>query len=332
MVRIWLNHWFSTAYHIIKLIREYHPDAVILGSNENEHSVLEDVCDEWYREPPYSEFCYADYCLEFCREHQVDYFLPRRGMLQVSKRKEEFAALGVSVMVDDYPAVDLLNHKDAAYARMAEAGLSTLPEYRIVTTKADFEAAYHELQSRYSYVCFKFVHDEGGKSYRLIDNNRKGYASLFKKQNTRMTLDAVLECLSERDVFSPIMMMPFLSGVEVSVDCLKTEQGLIMLPRIKDSTRFEKLTYDPDLLEKTREVFDIVPLEWPCNIQFKYLDGKPYFLEVNTRMSGGTAMGCIGAKVNLPGLAVCKLRGEERPWTLIPEEHYVTNVETPMVL
>ena len=45
--------------------------------------------------------------------------------------------------------------------------------------------AYNDLITRYKNVCFKFVHDEGGKSFRLIDNSRKGYAALFKKQNTR---------------------------------------------------------------------------------------------------------------------------------------------------
>ena len=35
MARIWLNHWFSTAYCIIHMMRENNPDFTFIGSNEN---------------------------------------------------------------------------------------------------------------------------------------------------------------------------------------------------------------------------------------------------------------------------------------------------------
>ena len=147
-----------------------------------------------------------------------------------------------------------------------------------------------------------------------------------------MTYDAVVEALSEREEFSPLMVMPNLSGDEVSVDCLQTGKGLIMLPRIKDTTRIERLCFQDDILEKTREVYDAVKLECPCNIQFKYLDGTPYFLEVNTRMSGGVQMACMAGGVNIPSIAVNKLLGIEKDWNICREERYVTHVEVPVVL
>nr|MCR5718861.1 hypothetical protein [Oscillospiraceae bacterium] len=115
MKTIWFNHWFSTAYQIILLLRKENPDFRIIGTNRNLQSPIASVCDAWYQEPcGLSEEAYVDFCLSFCREHSVDVFLPRRGMLEISRRKEEFAALGVRVMADDFPAVDMLNHKDAA--------------------------------------------------------------------------------------------------------------------------------------------------------------------------------------------------------------------------
>lgn len=50
-VNIWLNHWFSTAYNIITMIKQENPDFYVIGTNENPHSVLSTVCDEWYTEP-----------------------------------------------------------------------------------------------------------------------------------------------------------------------------------------------------------------------------------------------------------------------------------------
>ncbi len=242
-VNIWLNHWFSTAYNIITMIKQENPDFYVIGTNENPHSVLSTVCDEWYTEPVLKDKSYVDFCLEFCVEHKIDVFMPRRELLSISKYKEEFNRIGVKVMVDDYQIVNILNHKDLAYEELAKRGVSTIPDYRIVTSVAQFENAYSELKEKYREICIKFVHDEGGKSYRLIDNSRKGYTSLFKKQNTRMTYDAIIDALSERDEFAPLMVMPNLSGEEISVDCLQTQDGLIMLPRIKDATRIEKLCF-----------------------------------------------------------------------------------------
>ena len=290
MIKIWLNHWFSAAYNIITMIKQDNPDFHIIGTNENQRSALATVCDEWYVEPVVKGDEYVDYCLSFCEKHEVDVFMPRREMLSISRRKAEFETIGVKVMVDDFEIVNILNHKDSAYELLKKRGVSTIPEYIIVTNVSGFQDAYAALEKRYQEICMKFVYDEGGKSYRLIDNNRKGYSALFKKQNTRMTYDAIVEALSERETFSPL------------------------------------------ILERTQEVYDAIQLECPCNIQFKYLKGIPYFLEVNTRMSGGVQMACMAGKVNIPSIAVNKLLGVEKDWKINKEEQYVTHVEVPVIL
>lgn len=103
----------------------------------------------------------------------------------------------------------------------------------------------------------------GGKSYRLIDNNRKGYVALFKKQTTRISFDAAMEALSEKDMFSPVMIMPFLPDEEISVDCFNTPRGLIAIPRIKDSTRIERVCYDMGILSTCEDFYRQMPLECP---------------------------------------------------------------------
>lgn len=35
MIRIWMNHWFSTAYNIVNLIKQDDPDFYVIGTNEN---------------------------------------------------------------------------------------------------------------------------------------------------------------------------------------------------------------------------------------------------------------------------------------------------------
>lgn len=332
MVKIWMNHWFSTARNIIELMRENNPDLHVTGSNENEYSVIKSVCDEWYQEPTLKDEKYVDFCLDFCKEHSIEVFMPRREMLKISERRKQFEDIGVKVMMDDYEIVSILNYKEAAYDYFKSNKIGKLPDYYIVTTSTDFLSAYERLCSKYEQICFKFARDEGGKSFRLIDNHRKGYAALFKKQNTRMTLDDVLEALSERKTFAPIMIMPFLPDEEVSVDCLETMQGLIALPRVKGYQKYETLRYDEEILELCERFQRRAKLRFPYNIQFKYLDGVPYFLEVNTRMSGGIHMACYASGVNIPQIALCKLIGKETQWINKQETKIITQVLRPVTI
>ena len=332
MARIWMNHWFSTAYNIINLIKKDIPDITIIGSNENLNSPIMKVCDEWYQESVLKGEQYVSFCLDFCREHNVDLFMPRREMVSISKYKKRFIDAGITVMVDDYEYVSILNQKDKAYVYFKNHGIGTVPDHFIATNIDQFIESYSVLSQKYKWICFKFVNDEGGKSYRLIDNHRKGYAALFKKQTTRMSFDAAVEALSEKQTFAPVMIMPFLPDEEISVDCLCTATGLIAIPRIKDATRIEKVVYDREILKTCEDFYLNMPLVNPCNIQFKYLDGVPYLLEVNTRMSGGIQMSCAASGVNIPAIAVSKLLGNELAWENKQEEKMVTHVEVPVVL
>ena len=146
MVRIWMNHWFSTAYNIVNLIKQDDPEFFVIGSNENVGSPIRTVCDEWYHEPTLKDDTYVDYCVEFCREHYVDVFLPRRGMLDISKHIQRFASIGTKVMVDDYSLISVLNHKNEAYELFKKEGIGIVPEYRMVTTTEQFCRGYSELK------------------------------------------------------------------------------------------------------------------------------------------------------------------------------------------
>lgn len=332
MTRIWLNHWFSSAYNIINLMKEGEQEFYVIGSSGDGNSVVKSACDEWYEEPVLDENEYVDFCLKFCREHKIDIFMPRKGMVQVSERKPEFEEIGTQVMVDDYDKMWVLNQKDKAYELFKERGIGRVPEFRIVTNSADFQKAYEELTAHYQQVCFKFVQDEGAKSFRIIDNRRKGFEGLLSYAGVRIAYKEAVEALAERESFLPVMVMPYLPGEEVSVDCLKTSQGVIMIPRVKGQGRVEKIVYDEGILDICADFYEKVGLEHPCNIQFRYLDGVPYFLEVNTRMSGGVQMSCLASGINIPNIAVNQMLGIVREWKDSREERMVSYVEAPVIV
>ena len=332
MKRIWFNHWFSTVYLMIEMLKQADWEYYIIGSNDKENAVYRAVCDEWYQEPVLSETEYIQYCLNFCREHRVDIFIPRRQFLSVSRHKKDFEALGVSVMVDDYDLIEPLSCKTKTYECLKDIRSIHIPPYFKVTNAEEFVTAYRQLKKDYSQVCFKFEFDEGGLSFRLIDDSAKGYASLFRNRFGKITFEEAVSALSEREKIAPLIVMPYLPGEEVSVDCLSTAKGRIMIPRFKGSTRTERISFQEDILKMCSDFMDRFPLQWPFNIQFKYLCDVPYLLEVNTRMSGGVPLACHAEQINILDIAVSKLIGAEKDWHLSKKETKIAYLERPLII
>lgn len=332
MIRIWLNHWFSTAYSIIQLIKKDESDFWIIGSNEREQAVYKEVCDEWHVEPVLEDEEYVSFCLDFCMKNKVNIFAPRRKMVAISKHKKQFEKIGVKVLIDDYEIVNMLNQKDLAYKFFEENSIGIVPDYYSVTTAEDFLRAYDLLKEKYDSLCFKFVNDEGGKSYRRIVERENAFSELKRKQGSRITIQKAYAALSEVHSFDPIIIMPYLPGDEISVDCLKTTDGIITIPRYKDSSRIERIKYDPNIINYCLDFYSKAALDMPCNIQFKYLGDVPYILEVNTRMSGGVQMSYIGSGVNIPNIAINKLLNRHKSWQCENRECAVTHAEIPILM
>jgi predicted ATP-grasp superfamily ATP-dependent carboligase len=129
-----------------------------------------------------------------------------------------------------------------------------------------------------------------------------------------------------------LIIMPYLEGAEVSVDALRTASGLIMVPRFKPGGRHEFTRYDETILSLCSTLLEHIRLDAPCNIQFKYREGVPYLLEINTRMSGGVQYAALAAGVNIPNIAVNHALGVEKPWRIDIREVHLSYIESPVVL
>lgn len=333
MVRVWFNHWFSTSYGLIELMKKDPVDRIyIIASNEQIDSVIQNACDEWYQEPFVDGEEYIQYCIEFCKAHKVDVFVPRRNMVNISKNIGCFTEIGVKVMVDDYAVISLLNDKAAAYDMFQECEGIYIPDYYIVKRADEFERAYKKLRKEHVQVCVKFVKDEGALSYRRIIENVNRFERLRIYPGAEIAYEVYLSTLQEVDEFDDLMVMPYLPGQEISVDCLQTNQGLIAIPRFKSKSRHENIIFDEKILKMTHAIMDKVKLKCPCNVQFKLKDDIPYLLEVNTRMSGGLQMSCMAEQVNIPNIALNKLLGRELDWEYEPVERVVSYIEMPQII
>lgn len=333
MIRVWFNHWFSTSYRLIELMKSDKEENVyVIGSNRQADSVIQKVCDEWYEEPDARGTEYLEYCLKFCADHKVDVFVPRREMENISEHKDRFEAMGVKVMVDDYSIIGLLNDKAVTYEFFRDCEKIRIPDFCMVNTAEHFVEAYAKLREKYDRICIKFVRDEGGMSFRRVVESFDNFKRLKMYPMADVLYDNLVEILSAEKEFDDLMVMPFLDGDEISVDCLNTANGLIAIPRYKSNARHELIEFDSKILEMVDVIMDKINLQYPCNIQFKVKDGVPYLLEINTRMSGGLQMSCLATDVNIPNIALNKILGKDVEWEMKKDNKVVSYIEIPQVV
>lgn len=333
MVRVWFNHWFSTSYGLIELMKQDNENQVyVIASNKQIDSVIQKVCDEWYQDSLADGEEYIRYCIDFCKEHKIDVFVPRRKMVEISQNRKRFEEIGVKLLVDEYEVIKLLNDKVATYDFFRNVEGINIPDYEMVNTALQFETAYNRLKMKYNQVCVKFVKDEGAMSYRRIVDQVDGFSRLRIYPGAEIAYNTYLSFLKEVDAFDDLMVMPYLPGNEISVDCLKTDKGLIAIPRYKGSSRHERIIFDKDILDMTANLMMNVNLECPCNVQYRMKDDIPYLLEINTRMSGGLQMSCLAGNINIPNIALNKLLGKSIDWTLMKDERIVSYIEIPQII
>ena len=333
-VKVWFNHWFSTAYHIINMLKE--DDGirfVVVGSNAVKDCVYRAVCDEWHTEPILKDIeAYVDFCVNFCVEREIDVFVPRRNMLAVSRRLAEFDAIGVKVLVErDFTTMSALSDKAKTYRALEDSGVGCIPPYRIAKSVSEFESAYFSLKTDNNRICMKFASDEGAVSFRVIDDRFTD--SLTEEIGKKIPYENAIKALKKLKKFHKLLVMPYLPGAEVSVDCLPMPDAEhVAIPRYKTRGRSEVIKHDPVIIDMCKFVLDYLKLSCPCNIQFKYDGGAPYLLEINARMSGGIQLACASAGINIPNIAVNRLLGVHKKQTWNKKERVMSFIETPVIM
>lgn len=335
-MRVWFNHWFTTAYHLINLIKAGDPGTyTVIGSSTNPNAIYRQVCDEWYLEADsISPEEYIAFCLSFCKEHAVDVFVPRRFLVDVIKHGEEFRKIGVKLLADDsYRTVQMLDDKISTYSFFRQYFPQYVPEVRVAHSMQEFLCAYDELKSRFAQVCYKLAVDEGARSFRVVDEGIEGVGALLYSPGSKITLAAAQKVLEHYDFSIPMLLMPYLRGVEISIDCLATANGNLTIPRYKTTPRFSEVTFHPVLMDVCSKIMDSLQLKMPLNIQFRMEREALYLLEINPRMSGGLQLSCMASGINIPSIAVNQLLGIEKDWHY-PEVYTrkVAHLETPICL
>ena len=313
-IKLWFNRWFSTVSHYMEMIRQ-NPDQqsfIIYGTHPNPDTVYLKSCDVSGTEPDIAGTEYLKFCLEYCRQNQIDVFIPRKENVLISQHLDKFQEIGVKVLVcPDGDLMTLMDNKLFMYQSLEEKAaeghtIVPIPEYRIVRTASEFKQAYDELTAQGIKLCIKPVIGEGASGFRIIDEVADTIPFLFSTASSqKISFDTAYKVLKQQEVFPDLMVLEFLDGYEYSIDCLAGRDGTLYtaIPRKKGSGRIREIEYNEELLGIAHKVAAHYKIPYVFNIQVKYKDGVPKILEINPRMSGGLHISCLSG-INVPYYAI----------------------------
>jgi hypothetical protein len=305
--RVWFNHGMPLLEEVFQVIQGVGDDSLqIICSHGQLGFAGKKYADLFFPEPSaIDDEIYVDWCLDFAVRHGVDLFVPSRQNTLLVRHRQLFAERGIEMMVTgDAATLELIRSKTATYEALG-AGLVPMPEYRVFSDLAGFEAAYADLSSRHQRVCFKpvngvFAHGfrevvaDGGSFDRLMDTGPYTATSSVGLSEARIIF-------GERESFEPFMLMEYLEGRERSVDCIGKNGRLVRsVIRFKDTHSTQLMEANPQVDELIDRISSKLKLSGVYNVQFKDHDGQPYLLEINSRMSGGLHKACVATEFPMP--------------------------------
>ncbi|AUG78028.1 ATP-grasp domain protein [Kitasatospora sp. MMS16-BH015] len=309
-VRVWLNRTYAENVFFVDQLRTAPRPVEIHATHVDPDSPVLAAADVGALEPDGLDgAAYVEYALDHCRRYGIDVFLPRLHQLAVALARSEFEAVGTRLVCPPAAAIAVFADKADGYQAMAAAGLPVPPWYR-VRTADELLAAVEELEASGERACLKPATGAGGEGFRVLTREPFGLGQLAGLPGAAVQLDLVLAALAAAPGAADLLVMPYLAGPEVSVDCLGAPDGtpLAAVGRSKTSRR-RSFTLAPEYLDPARELVAHFGVSYLSNVQFRHHHGRPVLLDVNTRPSGGLHQLRL-CGLNLPWAAVAQALGE----------------------
>jgi hypothetical protein len=314
---VWYNKNFSGVAGLLDAVRDAAAgqDWRLVASHTHDDVPACAAADHFEVEPrgltgaPYVEFC-----LDFVRRHAIDVFVPGKEAGPVTRERHRFAEAGCRLVVAaDADTLALLDDKEATYAAAAQPPVA-VPPHEVVVDLAGFDAAYARLRERHAAVCFKPVKSVYGRGFRVVVENGSPLDRLLDGDLTRIGIDDARRWFGSQPRFRRLMVMPYLPGPERSVDCLAAggELAACVSRRKPSEGGAQWLEDGGPVLDAVRWLTRRFELDAVYNVQFRDMDGVPYLLEINPRMSGGLNAACLSG-VAFPYWAVRLALGTATP-------------------
>jgi len=336
-MRIWFNKTFSTIHAVFRNLHQSVPagEITLICTHTHAHAAAFSAADESYLEPAeLVEQAYLEWCVDFCRRHNIQLFWPGKEAALISKHHALFQAIGVQVLsVADADTLKLLHNKADFYTDLSAEVAQTM-DFIAVNDRDEFDAAVTELSAKHQRLCVKPAVSVFGLGFRVLDTERDSISQLLNGVEYQIPMQELRQGMANTPQFATLLVMEHLGGPEWSVDCAGRHGDLLCAVQRKKS----QLAGGGQTIDNNADIGGMVArlaahyrLNGLFNIQFKEGAHGVRLLEINPRPSGGFGMACLSG-ANLAQIALRSIKGKTF-WP--PTIHYglrVTEIGAPVVM
>lgn len=354
MKTIYFNQWFSSITDVIADIKAKHGDSVkIIGSSKNPDHAYKGVVDEFIVEDwedssdtVESDNNYLKWLIETLKSNKVDIFFAKKHSSIISKNIDKLEEIGVYTILENHETLGRFDKKSDVYKELLT--VKELKHYIPVFYNGTSLNNITDLINssvKGSPWCFKLDTDEGGYSYRAIEQDELDLSSLNHFRVNSISASEAVSLVSKlsKSELDKLLFMEILDSPEISVDCYNSKQGFIAICREKKSgTRVQKIYRNDEISKICENIGKHYDLKYTFNVQFRvhHKSDKSNIenlrlLEINPRMSGGTYYATL-LGINLANICLNDIIGESNASSMELynklTENSVTHVEKAVLL
>lgn len=313
MSRIWFGRGVSNHIGLLPWVRSHEASknwTLLVSHFDRFASCLEEADECWLEQKELYGDSYVEYVQKSCVEHRVSVFIPGREFIALAKRREEFEALGVKILLPaSRNVLEKIEHKDQFYRDIKESPVPG-PAFTEFSTVDELDTCIKEMNTNFSRLCTKPAVGIFAAGFRVITENMNAFLNFFEPKPFHIGLADLRFTLGHQDRFPKMLLMEYLEGDEYSVDCFRSQKGeLFMTPRCKQHGG-QFLTAPQELLDGVKWLAAHFDMKGLFNIQLKHQNGITRTIEINPRMSGGITM-TRSAGFNFPVAAIAEALGEQ---------------------
>ncbi len=320
MVRIWYTKGLSVTGDAIAMVRRDAP-VWCMASHTDPASPLRAIADDFVVEPPTPHgAAYVDWVFETAIAARIDLVVVQRRVAHMSQARARFAQSGIALLLAATPErLDRIDDKrafqeDLRDPTLVARGVSGHDIWPFATL-IEFDAAWNVATAAASGpLCVKPVRGIFGAGFRRIEDGGDEMARIVSTDpgaNFRLSRSAYRAALAGAATPVPQLLMPFLPGVERSVDFVAHDGAVLCAVSRAKIGHAQRLEVAGPSIDMARVLAARYRLNGVCNLQTREDDrGVPRVLEINPRMSGGLPLACL-AGVNLPLMAVRAALGQD---------------------
>ena len=336
-MRIWFNKTFSTISAVFKNLRQSTPAGEIRLICTHTHPTAAAflAADESYLEPAdLTGSAYLEWCVDFCRQHNIQLFWPGKEAAFISKYHSLFQAIGTQVLsVAESDTLTLLHNKADFYADVSP-DVALIMDFIAVNNADEFDNAVSALSAKHERLCVKPAESVFGLGFRILDTQRDSITQLLNGVEYQIPLHELRQGMNNTPQFATLLVMEHLGGHEWSVDCAGRHGKLLCAVQRKKpllAGHGQTIDNNADIHGMVTRLTAHYRLNGLFNIQFKDGVHGPRLLEINPRPSGGFGMACLSG-ANLAQIALQSIKDEGFQPPVIRYGLKVTEINTPVVL